>query len=155
MYNKKVIQHFQKPHNIGKMANPDGTGKVGNIVCGDVMHLYVKIGKNNRNEEIIKDIKFQTFGCVAAISTSSAITDLAKGKTIREALTISKEVIIKYLGSLPPVKIHCSLLAADALYEAIYDYLLKKKREIPLPLIKRHTQIEKEKKFIKEKYKDW
>ena len=87
MYNKKVLQHFKNPHNFGKIKNPDGRGLVGNIVCGDVMNLYIKIGKNKKGEEIIKDIKFETFGCVAAIATSSIITDLAKGKTINEAIT--------------------------------------------------------------------
>ena len=93
LYTKKVLQTFKNPHNFGKIKNPDGIGKVGNIVCGDVMHLYFKIGKN----DVIKDIKFETFGCVAAISTSSIITDLAKGKTIKQALNLSKESIIKKL----------------------------------------------------------
>jgi len=141
MYNKKVLKHFQKPHNMGKMKNPDGIGKVGNIVCGDVMHLYIKVEKNKKGEEIIKDIKFQTFGCVAAIATSSIITDLAKGKTIDKALKIDKDKVVKSLGSLPPVKIHCSLLASDALTEAIYDYFKKNKRKISQSLEKKHKRI--------------
>lgn len=155
MYTKKVLKHFKKPHNYGKMKTPDGIGKVGNIVCGDVMHLYIKIDKNKQGKEIIKDIKFQTFGCVAAIATSSVITDLAKGKTIKQALNINKDKIIKSLDNLPPIKIHCSLLASDALYEAIYDYLAKNKKIIPSQLLKKHQRIKKERQIIEEKYKDW
>ncbi|HKZ45684.1 MAG TPA: iron-sulfur cluster assembly scaffold protein, partial [archaeon] len=117
-YTELVIKHFKKPHNLGKMENPSGIGKVGNIICGDVMWLYIKVEKNKTGKEIIKDIKFETFGCIAAIATSSVITDLAKGKTIEEAIKISREDVIKSLGSLPPIKRHCSVLAADALSEA-------------------------------------
>lgn len=155
LYSKKVIKYFKNPSNYGKIKKPDGTGKVGNIVCGDVMHLYIKIGKNKKGEEIIKDIKFETFGCVAAISTSSIITDLSKGKTIKEALNINKEEIVRSLGGLPPIKLHCSVLAADALYEAIYDYLLKNGKKIPEDLQKKHKKIERERKIIEEKYKEW
>jgi len=155
LYTKKVIEHFKNPHNMGRIKNPDGVGKVGNIVCGDVMWLYIKIGKDKKGREIIKDIKFETYGCVAAISTSSIITDLAKGKTIEEALKIDKKEIVKTLGGLPPLKLHCSVLATDALYEAIYDYLKKKKRKIPEKLEKIHQRIEKERKLIEEKYKEW
>ena len=155
LYTKKVIEHFKNPHNMGRIKNPDGVGKVGNIVCGDVMWLYIKIGKDKKGREIIKDIKFETYGCVAAISTSSIITDLAKGKTIEEALKIDKKEIVKALGGLPPVKLHCSVLATDALCEAIYDYLKKKKRKIPEKLEKIHQRIEKERKLIEEKYKEW
>lgn len=155
VYTKKVIKHFKGPHNYGKMKNPDGVGKVGNIVCGDVMWLYIKVGKNKKGEDTIKDIKFETFGCVAALATSSVITDLAKGKTLEEALKIDRQEIVKSLGSLPPVKLHCSVLAADALYDAIYDYLSKNKKEIPEELQKRHEQLKKEEKEIGERYKDW
>ncbi|MFA5360423.1 MAG: iron-sulfur cluster assembly scaffold protein [Candidatus Paceibacterota bacterium] len=155
MYNKKVLQHFKNPHNFGKIKNPDGIGKVGNIVCGDVMNLYLKIEKNKKGEEIIKDIRFETFGCVAAIATSSIITDLAKGKTIDEAIKLDKNDIIDTIEELPPVKIHCSVLAIDALSEAIYDYLSKNKRPIPEELQKRHQRIENEKKIIEKKYVDW
>jgi len=149
-YTKKVIEHFRKPHNYGKMKNPDGIGKVGNIICGDVMHLYIKVSNNK-----IKDIKFETFGCAAAIATSSIITDLAKGKTLNDALKIEKDKIVKSLGSLPPIKVHCSILAVDALTEAVYDYLFKNKKPIPKELQKSHQRIEKEKKIIEEKYKKW
>lgn len=154
MYTKQVIDHFRKPHNYGKMKNPDGMGKVGNLTCGDVMWLYIKVGKRGK-QEIIKDIKFETFGCAAAIATSSAITDLAKGKALDEALKISKDSIIDSLGGLPPIKIHCSVLATDALTEAIYDFLAKNKRKISQDLEKLHTRIKKEKEITEEKYKDW
>ena len=153
MYNPKTIQHFRNPHNYGKIKNPDGVGKVGNVICGDVMWLYIKIGKDKEGEEIIRDIKFETFGCVAAIASSSIITDLAKGKTLKKAMEISKKEIVKSLGGLPPIKLHCSVLAA--LSEAIYDYLSKNKRTIPRELQKRHKRIIKEKQLIEVKYKDW
>lgn len=155
MYTQKTLKHFKKPHNYGKIKNPDGIGKVGNIVCGDVMWLYIKVAKNKKGEEVIKDIKFETFGCVAAIATSSVITDLAKGKTIKDALKITREKVVNSLGGLPPIKIHCSVLAIDALAEAIYDYLSKNKKKIPTNLEKQHQRIEKERKLIKEKYKDF
>ncbi len=155
MYTNKVLKYFSEPKNYGQIKNPDGLGKVGNPICGDVMWLYFKLGKNKKGEEIIKDIKFETFGCVAAIATSNMIVDLAKGKTIKEALKISKEDIVKALGGLPPIKLHCSVLAVDALTEAIYDYLIHHKKPIPKELEKSHEQIEKEKKIIKQKYKSW
>lgn len=155
MYNKKVLQHFKNPHNFGKIQNADGIGKVGNIICGDVMNLYLKIDKNKEGVEILKDIKFETYGCVAAIATSSIITDLAKGKTINEAIKLNKDSIINTLEELPSIKIHCSILAIDALSEAIFDYLSKNKKAIPKELQKRHQRIEKEKNIIEKKYTDW
>ncbi|MDD2732240.1 MAG: iron-sulfur cluster assembly scaffold protein [Candidatus Pacebacteria bacterium] len=155
LYTKKVIEHFKNPHNYGKMKNPDGIGKVGNIYCGDVMHLYIKIAKNKKNQEVIKDISFETFGCAAAISTSSVVTDLAKGKTIDSALKINNRDVVKKLGSLPSIKIHCSLLAVDALSEAVYDYLSKDKREIPKELLKRHERISKNRDEIEKRYAKW
>jgi len=154
-YTKKVIEYFKKPHNYGRMKNADGVGKVGNLVCGDVMWLYIKVDKNKKGKEVIKNIKFETFGCVAAIATSSVITDLAKGKTLEEAIKIERQEIVKSLGGLPAIKIHCSVLAASALSEAIYDYFKKKQRKIPRELEEKHQQIEKEKKIISEKYKEW
>ncbi|MBU2539944.1 iron-sulfur cluster assembly scaffold protein [Patescibacteria group bacterium] len=127
MYSKKVMEHFQKPHNYGRMKNPDGVGCVGNPQCGDVMKLYIKVWKNKKGEEIIKDILFETFGCAAAISTSSVVTDLAKGKTLKEALKIDNKKIVESLGGLPLIKIHCSVLGADALKKAIQGYQSKKK----------------------------
>jgi len=123
LYTPKVIRAFKKPHNYGQINNADGVGEVGNPVCGDVMKIYVKISKNKKGEEIIKDIKFETFGCVAAIATSSMVTDLAKGKTIKEALKIDNNKIVASLGGLPGIKLHCSVLGAGALKKAIKNYL--------------------------------
>lgn len=122
MYSEKVLEHFKNPHNVGKLDDADGIGTVGNRACGDVMKLYIKVADNR-----IVDIKFETMGCAAAIATSSIITDLAKGKTIEEALKITKNDIVEELEGLPPVKVHCSLLAIDALHAAIQDYQEKKK----------------------------
>ncbi len=121
MYSEKVMDHFANPRNVGEIPDADGIGKVGNPQCGDVMWLYIKV-KNN----IITDIKFKTFGCGAAIATSSMITELARGKTVEEAKKISRADVADNLGGLPPVKMHCSNLAADALREAIKDYEAKK-----------------------------
>ncbi|HRZ29578.1 MAG TPA: iron-sulfur cluster assembly scaffold protein [Candidatus Paceibacterota bacterium] len=155
-YSKKVLEIFQHPENYGKIKNPDGIGKAGNIVCGDVMAIYIKIKKNQKNEEIISDIKFETFGCVAAIATSSIITTLAKGKTIKEALKIGKQNVIKKLNGLPPAKIHCSLLSTDALFEAIFNYYSKQaKTKITKEMLKRHEAIQKDQSEIKKRYKNW
>ncbi|MDD5022633.1 MAG: iron-sulfur cluster assembly scaffold protein [Candidatus ainarchaeum sp.] len=125
-YNRKVIERFLKPRNLGEIKNADGIGRVGNKVCGDVMYLYIKVSKKGK-KEYIKDIKFKTLGCVAAIATSSMITDLAKGKSLEEAMKITRESVAKGLEGLPPIKMHCSNLAADALHEAIKNYYSKKK----------------------------
>jgi len=123
-YTDKVMEHFRNPRNMGVMEKPDGVGEVGNPSCGDVMtvHIRVKAGK-------IADVKFQTFGCVAAVATSSMITELAKGKTVKQALKITRADVSKELGGLPPIKEHCSNLAADAVHAAIEDYLSKKKKK--------------------------
>ena len=121
MYTEKVMEHFRNPHNMGEIPDADGIGTVGNPVCGDLMTIYIKV-KDNR----IEDVKFKTFGCGAAIATSSMITDLAKGKTLEEAMKISRGDVADNLGGLPPVKMHCSNLAADGLHAAIQDYLKKK-----------------------------
>jgi nitrogen fixation protein NifU and related proteins len=154
-YTKKVIECFRNPKNYGKMEKPDGVGKVGNPVCGDVMWLYIKVGKNKKGKEILKDIKFETFGCVAAIATSSIITELAIGKTLEEALKIDKQKIVKSLGGLPQIKLHCSVLAAEALSEAIFYYLNKNHREISKDLLGRHQKSEATRKGVEEKYHDW
>jgi len=153
-YTKKVIEHFKNPHNLGELENPDGIGRVGNLQCGDVMHIYIQVEKDKKGKEIIKNIKFKAFGCVAALSTSSVVTDLAKGKTLDKALQINKENIIKALGGLPLIKIHCSVLAIDALSEAIYDYLKKNKRKIPERLKTNHKRIQKELKILEKRYAD-
>ena len=125
MYTQKVIEHFQKPHNLGKMKNPSAVGEVGNPVCGDLMRIYLKVKKNKNGDYIIDDIKFETLGCVAAIATSSMITELAKGKTFSEAMKIKFSDVEKSLGSLPPVKKHCADLAVRALRAAIENYKKK------------------------------
>ncbi|MDD3386429.1 MAG: iron-sulfur cluster assembly scaffold protein [Candidatus Pacebacteria bacterium] len=140
MYSKEVLKHFKSPHNYGKIENPDGLGVVGNMACGDEMFIYLKI-----KGDVIKSIKFETFGCVAAIATSSVVTDLVKGKTIKEALEVTKQDVINALGVLPPIKIHCSVLAIDALNEAIYNYYEKNGIIIPKEIEEKHKQIIKRK----------
>lgn len=127
MYSKKVIEHFKHPKNVGEIKNPDGLGKVGNPVCGDLMWIYIKVGKNKKRQEIIKDIKFKTMGCVAAIASSSITTELAKGKTLNQATRLTNIIVAKELKGLPKEKLHCSNLAADALHNAIEDYKKRKK----------------------------
>jgi len=117
MYSKKVIEHFQNPRNVGEIKDANGVGTVGNPSCGDIMKMYIKVENN-----IIVDIKFQTFGCGAAIATSSITTDLVKGKTVEEAEELTRDAVADALGGLPPIKMHCSNLAADALRAAIADY---------------------------------
>jgi nitrogen fixation NifU-like protein len=121
MYSNKVMEHFKNPRNMGEISNADGVGTVGNPVCGDLMTMYIKV-KDNR----IADIKFKTYGCGAAIATSSMTTELAKGKTLEEAMKITRASVAESLGGLPKVKMHCSNLAADALHAAIDDYRQKK-----------------------------
>lgn len=123
MYTKKVLNHFYHPRNMGQLKNPDGVGEAGNPVCGDILRLYIKVEKNR-----IKDIKFETLGCAAAIAVSSMITELAKGKTLQQAQKISKQEVAEALEGLPPIKMHCSNLAEQALKRAIQDYQTKKKK---------------------------
>lgn len=117
MYSEKVMEHFRNPRNVGEIPDADGVGTVGNPVCGDVMAIYIKVKDNH-----INDIKFKTFGCGAAIATSSMITELAKGKSLDEALNITRNDVADKLDGLPSIKMHCSNLAADALHEAVKDY---------------------------------
>jgi len=124
-YSKKVMRHFMHPKNAGRIENADGVGKVGNPICGDIMKVYIKVGKNKKGEKIIKDIKFETMGCAAAIATSSMVTEIAKGKTLKEAMKLTRNDVAGELGGLPPIKMHCSNLAADALHAAIKNYLKK------------------------------
>ena len=126
MYSEKVLKEFRKPHNIGEIKNPDGIGKVGNPQCGDIMHVYIKVAKDKEGKEIIKDIKVRTFGCVAAIATSSKLTEMVKGMELDEALKLNKAKIAEELGGLPPSKMHCSILSMDGLRKAIEDYRNKK-----------------------------
>ena len=120
MYSEKVMDHFMNPKNMGEMENADGIGEVGNPTCGDVMKIFIKV-----KDDIITDIRFQTFGCGAAIATSSMVTELAKGKTLDEALEITRDDVATKLDGLPPLKMHCSNLASDALKAAIEDYRKK------------------------------
>ncbi|AGL02089.1 Fe-S cluster assembly scaffold protein NifU [Desulfoscipio gibsoniae] len=122
MYTDKVMDHFENPRNVGEISDANGVGQVGNPTCGDIMKIYLKI-----DNEVITDIKFKTFGCGAAIATSSMVTEMAKGKTIEEALQLSNKAVAEALGGLPPKKLHCSNLAADALHAAIEDYRSKQK----------------------------
>jgi nitrogen fixation NifU-like protein len=121
------MDHFRNPRNVGEIKDADGIGKVGNPVCGDLMWIYIKVSKDSDGVERLSDIKFKTFGCGAAIATSSMITELAKGKTLEEAMKISREDVATSLDGLPPIKMHCSNLASDGLKAAIEDYLKKKK----------------------------
>ena len=123
MYSEKVMEHFQDPKNVGEFENPDGLGKQGNPVCGDVMELGIKV-----KDGIIVEAKFRTFGCCAAIATSSMVTEMVKGKSLEEAEMISKQAVADALDGLPPAKMHCSNLAADALHDAIDDYKKKSKK---------------------------
>ncbi len=141
MYNEKVMDHFSNPRNMGVIEDADGIGKVGNFVCGDIMWIYIKVGKNNNSEDIIEDIRFRTMGCAAAIATSSMATELAKGRTITSALKLTKQDVADSLGGLPAVKLHCSLLATDALVEAIYDYLSKTGLPVPDDVLTKHNRI--------------
>jgi len=122
-YSEKVLDHFKHPRNVGEIENADGTGEVGNPVCGDMMTFYVKI-KDNK----IEDVKFKTFGCGAAIAVSSMVSEMAKGKTLEEAMKLTNEMVAQELGGLPPNKLHCSNLGADALHKAIENYLAKQKK---------------------------
>ncbi len=125
-YSQEVLKHFRNPHNQGEIENADGIGEVGNPVCGDMMKIYIKVDKNDQGEDYIKDIKFETLGCASAIATSSMVTDLAKGKTIKEALKITRADVSGQLGGLPPIKEHCSNLSESGLKAAIKNYQDKK-----------------------------
>ncbi|KKR22128.1 MAG: hypothetical protein UT50_C0001G0040 [Candidatus Moranbacteria bacterium GW2011_GWA2_39_41] len=121
-YSKKVLDHFTRPHNQGVIKNASGVGMVGNPVCGDLMKIYIKVKKDKEKGDIIDNIKFETLGCASAIATSSMVTDLAMGKTIEQALKITRDDVADALEGLPPIKMHCSNLADEALHEAIKDY---------------------------------
>ncbi|MGI6422995.1 MAG: Fe-S cluster assembly scaffold protein NifU [Syntrophomonadaceae bacterium] len=123
MYSQKVMDHFMNPRNVGALDAADGVGEVGNPVCGDIMHIEIQVKDN-----IIEDIKFKTFGCAAAIATSSMVTEMVKGKTLEEAERITNRTVADALDGLPPVKMHCSNLAADALHQAIKDYIARQEK---------------------------
>ncbi len=126
MYSEIVMDHFRNPRNSGRMENPDGVGQVGNPKCGDIMKIYLKINEN----EIIEDVKFETFGCGSAIASSSIATEMIKGKSVHEAVELSNKAVVEALGGLPPVKIHCSVLAEQAVKSALYDYAQKNNKTI-------------------------
>lgn len=121
MYTEAVMDHFRNPRNVGSMENADGVGQVGNPKCGDIMKIYLKIN----DDEIIEEVKFETFGCGSAIASSSMATELIKGKSVNEAVDLTNKAVIEALGGLPPVKVHCSVLAEQAVKSALYDYAQK------------------------------
>lgn len=153
-YSKEIMKHFKHPQNVGKMKNPSAVGKVGNLRCGDIMYLYLKVGKDKKGKEMIKDVKFETYGCTVAIANTSLLTTMIKGKTIEKAMKITKEDLIKKFGNVPFVKIHCSMLAVDALNEAVYDYYLKNKKKITKELQKKHEMAEKVGEEIGKRHKE-
>ncbi|WP_286153811.1 Fe-S cluster assembly scaffold protein NifU [Sporofaciens musculi] len=121
MYSEKVMDHFNNPRNVGEIENPSGVGTVGNAKCGDIMRMYFNIDEQG----VIRDVKFKTFGCGAAVATSSMATELVKGKTVKEALEVTNKAVMEALDGLPPVKVHCSLLAEEAIHAALWDYAQK------------------------------
>ena len=139
MYNEKVMEHFRNPRNMGEIERPDAKSEVGNPACGDVMEVFIKIKGKNR-EKIIEDIKFKTFGCGAAIATSSVATELVKGSKLEDAERLEFEEISEELGGLPSIKMHCSRLAAVGVKEAIYQYKIKEDMEISEELEKNHEK---------------
>lgn len=121
MYSEKVMDHFNNPRNVGEIENPSGVGTVGNAKCGDIMRMYLDIDEQG----IIRDVRFKTFGCGAAVATSSMATELVKGKTVQDALKVTNQAVMEALDGLPPVKVHCSLLAEEAIHAALWDYAQK------------------------------
>jgi len=151
-YSEKVLDHFRNPRNVGTLEGENvASGEVGNPVCGDLMKMFIKI-----EDDKIADIKFQTFGCGSAIATSSMITEMVKGKTLDEALKVNRQDVADALEGLPPIKMHCSNLAADALHEAIKNYRSQKRGKVPLPVVRGAKapakEIVGEKKFLKGVY---
>lgn len=127
MYNEKVVDYFMNPRNAGKIEDANGIGEVGNPTCGDVMRIYIKVNDN----EVIEDVKFETFGCAAAIATSSMITEMIKGKTLSDAVKVTNKDVVSAFGELPPAKLHCSLLAQEGVEAAIADYFRRKSGKLP------------------------
>lgn len=155
-YSKEVMKHFRAPKNVGIIKNFDGLGKVGQPICGDVLWLYIKIKEDKKTgKKIISDAKFQTFGCVVAVANSSLLTTLVKGKSLDEAMKITREDIIKKFKKVPVTKLHCSILAIDALSEAIYDYYKRNNLPVPEELVNRHEHIQQTLKTVERRYKDY
>ena len=144
MYNPKVLEHYRNPRNIGEIEDADGVGVYLSDFCGDITKFWIKV----KGDEII-DVKFKTQGCAASIASGSILTELAKGKTMEEVLRITKEDVAGALGGLPEQKIHCSLLATDALFDAIYDYLSKNRLQVPKELSEKHNKIKLELQRLK------
>ena len=145
MYSEKVMDHFQNPRNVGEIENASGVGTVGNAKCGDIMRMYLDIDENG----VIRDCKFKTFGCGAAVATSSMATELVMGKTVQEALQVTNKAVMEALDGLPPVKVHCSLLAEEAIHAALWDYAQKHNMKIeglkkPVSDISEHEEAEDE-----------
>ena len=137
-YSEKVMDHFTNPRNVGEIENADGVGVVGNAKCGDIMKIYLKIDEN----DVIVDCKFKTFGCGAAIATSSMATELVKGHTVKEALSLTNSAVVEALEGLPPVKVHCSVLAEEAVKTAIADYYHKIGKPVDFEIEKAHDEDE-------------
>ena len=137
MYSEKVMDHFSNPRNVGEIENADGVGTVGNAKCGDIMRIYLKV-----EDGVIVDCKFKTFGCGAAIATSSMATELIKGKSVKEALALTNSAVVEALDGLPPVKVHCSVLAEEAVRSAIADYYKRGGRPIDFELPEEHDEEE-------------
>ena len=143
-YSEKVMDHFANPRNVGEIENADGIGEVGNSKCGDIMKMYIKV-----DNDIITDVKFKTFGCGAAVATSSMATEMVKGKTIQEAMEVTNKAVMEALDGLPPVKVHCSLLAEEAIHAALWDYAEKngiaiEGLEKPVSDISEHEEAEED-----------
>jgi len=143
MYTEKVMDHFQNPRNMGELENASGVGTVGNAKCGDIMRIYLDVDA----DQVIRDVRFKTFGCGAAVATSSMATEMVKGKTVYEALEVTNKAVLEALDGLPPVKVHCSLLAEEAIHAALWDYAQKNHLEIqglkpPLSDISEHEEEE-------------
>lgn len=150
-YPTEVVAHFKRPKNLGRMKNPDAVGEAGNIICGDVMRVYLKV-KDGK----ISDIKGEVFGCIVAIANTSLLTTMVKGKSLEDAIKMKKETLIKRLGGkkLPPIKLHCSVLALDALKEAVYNYYRKHDMPIPKTLEEEHARIQKTLHAIEDRHKE-
>lgn len=147
MYSEKVMNHFNNPRNVGEIENASGVGTVGNAKCGDIMRIYLDID----DKEVIQDCKFKTFGCGAAVATSSMATELVKGKNIREALRITNKAVMEALDGLPPVKVHCSLLAEEAIHAALWDYAEKHHIQID-GLKKPKSDVHEDEEQVEEEY---
>ena len=147
MYSEKVMDHFQNPRNVGEIEDASGVGTVGNAKCGDIMRIYLDIDEN----QVIKDCKFKTFGCGAAVATSSMATELVIGKTVQEAMKVTNKAVMEALDGLPPVKVHCSLLAEEAIHAALWDYAQKNGIEIE-GLEKPKSDIHEDEEDVSEEY---